>query len=353
MRPIVVKLSRQRKRLLMRAFHKPNDWRSKRNILLVLAAAAGETPATIARLLQLAPCSVGRIKRRFLQKGLQGIKDGRTLRGPLKATREVAEVLFELVRASPQDYGLCRPTWTRALLAEQIHTETGVRLSVSTVGRLLARIGARWNRARPVVKCPWPEDKRKERLREIGKILARLPPDQIALFQDEVDIHLNPKIGFDWMIRGQQKQVLTPGQNAKRYLAGALEPASGGLVWVSGERKDSALFICLLRRLALSYGEFKRIHLIVDNYCTHKSKATRQALEKLRGTIQLHFLPPYCPQGNKIELVWLHFHRNVTCNHRCQSIEQLMQRSEHYLTDRSGAASAVHQSASGAYRAAA
>ena len=44
------------------------------------------------------------------------------------------------------------------------------------------------------------------------------------MFVDEVDIHLNPKIGPDWMLRGQQKTVPTPGQNQKRYLAGA-EPS--------------------------------------------------------------------------------------------------------------------------------
>ena len=49
-----------------------------------------------------------------------------------------------------------------------------------------------------------------------------LPEDEVAVYEDEVDIHLNPKIGLDWMVTGQQKEVLTPGQNEKRYLAGAL-----------------------------------------------------------------------------------------------------------------------------------
>jgi len=32
---------------------------------------------------------------------------------------------------------------------------------------------------------------------------------------DEVDIHLNPKIGGDWMLAGQQRRILTPGKNQK------------------------------------------------------------------------------------------------------------------------------------------
>jgi len=257
----------------------------------------------------------------------------------------MAELLAGLVRASPLDFGLSRPTWTRALLAEQLYRQTAVWMGITTVGRLLARIRARWNRARPVVSCPWPQDKRKRRLEEIQTMLASLPSKEIALFEDEVDIHLNPKIGFDWMMRGEQKQILTPGQNAKRYIAGVLEPVSGELVWVSGERKDSGLFIALVAKLAVAYGSVKRIHLIVDNYSIHKSKDTQKCLEALRGKICLHFLPPYCPQANKVELVWLHLHQNVTRNHCCSRIEDLLRRAEDYLARRSQTASCTYRKA--------
>jgi transposase len=38
----------------------------------------------------------------------------------------------------------------------------------------------------------------------------------------------------------------------------------------------------------------------------------------------VHFLPPYCADDNRIERVWLDLHANVTRNHRCRTIEQLM-----------------------------
>ena len=44
------------------------------------------------------------------------------------------------------------------------------------------------------------------------------------VYADEVDLHLNPKIGPDWMLPGTQRLVLTPGNNEKRYLAGAYDP---------------------------------------------------------------------------------------------------------------------------------
>ncbi len=33
-----------------------------------------------------------------------------------------------------------------------------------------------------------------------------------VFYEDEVDIHLNPGIGADWQLRGQQKRVVTPGR---------------------------------------------------------------------------------------------------------------------------------------------
>jgi transposase len=38
----------------------------------------------------------------------------------------------------------------------------------------------------------------------------------------------------------------------------------------------------------------------------------------------LHFLPPYCPDHNRIERVWLDLHANVTRNHRCKTLPALL-----------------------------
>ena len=47
-------------------------------------------------------------------------------------------------------------------------------------------------------------------MRKIARLVENLLPDEVAVHADEVDIHLNPKIGLDWMLPGQQKEVLTP-----------------------------------------------------------------------------------------------------------------------------------------------
>jgi hypothetical protein len=50
--------------------------------------------------------------------------------------------------------------------------------------------------------------------------------------------------------------------------------------------------------------------------------------------VVLHFLPPYRPDDNKIERVWLDLHANVTRNHRCGDMHELMRQVVVYLMDR-------------------
>src|SRR5581483_12234685 len=99
-----------------------------------------------------------------------------------------------------------------------------------------------------------------------------LPRGHVAVYEDEVDIRLNPKVGLDWRGRGQQKEVRTPGQNVKRYLAGALDARTGQLHWVEGPRKTSALFIALLAQLRQTSARAPVVHVIIDNCRIHDRK---------------------------------------------------------------------------------
>jgi transposase len=70
----------------------------------------------------------------------------------------------------------------------------------------------------------------------------------------------------------------------------------------------------------------------MDNYTIHSSKQTRTWLAEFGGKFRLHFLPPYCPDDNRIERkVWREMHANVTVNHRCETIEELMSEVVYYL----------------------
>lgn len=302
---------------------------------IVLALVQGSSPTEVIRSRMASSSLVYDVMNRFIDQGLLGLADRREDNGEAKVTEEYEAELFVVVPDSPRDYGHRRPTWTQELLILVLYKRTGIHISCTTMSRVLKRLGIRLGRPKPIVGCPWKNRRRKRRLREIEGLLESVPKNEEILYVDEVDIHLNPKIGPDWMLRGTQKSVLTPGKNQKRYLAGAFNARTGRLTWVEADRKNSQLFILQLWHLiGRDYPHAKRIHLILDNYRIHSSLQTQAALARLNGRIVLHFLPPYCPDHNRIERVWRDLHANVTRNHRCRSMKELMKEANYWLKKR-------------------
>lgn len=155
--------------------------------------------------------------------------------------------------------------------------------------------GLVWRRPRPVLG---PKDPRRaEKLRKIRALLGNLPSDEAAVFQDEVDVNSNPKIGSMWMERGQQAEVLTPGTNSKRYLAGPLNWRTGQLmVSAPGQKRNADLFLAHLDDLRRRLRRYRRIHVICDNASFHRPDRCRQVaayLARWGHRIVLHFLPTY------------------------------------------------------------
>jgi transposase len=210
------------------------------------------------------------------------------------------------------------------------------RVAVCTMGRALRGIGARLGMAKPIVLCPWPAAKREARLKRLRKLVAGASALEPIYYEDEVDIDLNPKIGRDWMLPGTQRLVVTPGQNKKHYVAGALNAKTRKLVWVEHHKKDSSLFCKLVWHLLQQHRGAKRVHLILDNYIIHKSNHTNRVLKSMSHKLRLHFLPPYCPDHNPIERVWRDMHSAVTRNHRCRTFIELCQRVAEFLNGYDG-----------------
>jgi transposase len=342
---IVPPLRRSVKDKLRRSLQRCKVANVRVHYLIVLNLADGRGAYETANVLRVHNTTVYRVAKRFRQRGEWGLWDGRADNGAVKLDERFLSTLYNLVRATPTAHGWRRPTWTREMLVASMQHKTGVRIHVATMSRALKLLGARRGRPRPLVRCPWSAAARTRRLNMIKRLLATLPHGHVAVYEDEVDIHLNPKIGPDWMVPGQQKSVMTPGQNQKRYLAGALDARSGRLHWVEGASKNSALFIALLHKLADLHPKAEVIHVILDNYRIHSSKQVQLALAALHGKVRLHFLPPYCPNDNKIERFWRDLHDNVTRNHRCQDMEHLMGEVAAYLSKRNQPTAASTQEA--------
>lgn len=327
---IITDLTRSEKRKLRIWIQRERDAGMRTRLTIVLHLSKGCSGRQIAAAVEVAPSTVYRVADRFNHWGWEGLADRREDNGSSGVDELFLLELRNAVATTPADYGFARPTWTQELLCEALAEHTGIRVSQATMSRLLRRIGARRGRPRPVLRCPWSRTRQNRRLRKIEQLIAHLPKGEVALYADEVDIHLNPKIGYDWQLCGEQKQVLTPGQNAKRYVAGALDARTRKLRWVTAGHKRSGLFIDLLGHLSRTCRSAKRIHVIVDNYSIHSSRQTTLALSAMPRVV-LHFLPPYSPQFNPIERVWLDLHAEVTRNHRCPTIDELMLEVDDYL----------------------
>ena len=142
-------------------------------------------------------------------------------------------------------------------------------------------------------------------------------------YADEVDIDLNPKIGFLWSTQGCQRAIPTPGQNRKRYLAGALHARTGRVAYVEGTRKKQRPIPLPARPPAANLPRRASNILIVDNYIIHKCRLAHVWL-KHNPKFRLLFQPAYQPWVNDIEKLWKQLHDKVTRNHRYSTIDRLM-----------------------------
>ena len=299
---IVPRIGRGERLGLLRLGRKSGQPETSMRFHIIAKLGLGRTSPEVADALDVARSTVVKTAHRFADEGVAGLYDKRRHNGRAKVDSGFRRRIAELLRRTPEHFGWCRPTWTRELLGLQMRREGWPSVAACTVGRALARLGARLGLPKPVVLCPWKRDARERRLAELRALEARASANEPVLHGDEVDVHLNPKIGRDWMLPGQQRRIVTPGKNQKFYLAGALDVRTGLLHTTGADRKNARLFCALLELLDKRYGpKVRRIHLIVDNYGIHSAHMTRRALKALQGRIVLHFLPPYCPDANRIE----------------------------------------------------
>ena len=321
------------------------DARYRTRCLIVLRSDERWSDGEIAGALGCSRSHVDRTIKRFVGNGLAGLVDRREDNGTQKADEDYIATVRAILRKRPRDFGHRRTTWSKRLLIDTAAKQTGVHVSKTTMGRVLKTLRARRGRAKPLGPCPWSKARKNKRMALIHRLIESLPADQVALWEDEADIDLNPKIGSDWMLPGTQRQVITPGKNVKRYFAACLDAQTGRLTWVKSDRKNSGLFIEMLKRLLKAYADQTMIHVILDNFCIHASRQTQDWLAEHGQKIRLHFLPPYCPDDNRIERkLWREVHANVTINHDRHDIDELCEDVVRYMMDENRHATIVPES---------
>ena len=316
--------TRQRDELLT-LYRKDPDPELRFRAHIILLLGEGHAWDTIEAMLFCSSRTVDRWLKRFRDEGVPGLT-GRKRGRPFRLGFSwVAVVTYWVTHRVPSDFGFLRSRWSCAVLALLLHERHGVTAGRETVRRMLHRGNLVYRRPRPV---PPPNvEERRARLAELRTLLEGLPADETAVWQDEVEIHTNPKIGRMWMLKGHQATVQTPGTNKKQHLAGSIHWRTGQ-VWVTEaapkQGRNGALFIAHLEDLRRRLRRYKTIHVICDNAGFHTSQEVIEYLWKHEGRIEVHLLPAYSPDYNPIERVWWHLHEAITRNHRCKDPQELL-----------------------------
>jgi putative transposase len=319
-----LRITARERQALLEQYRKGVNERVRLRAHILLLLADGYSWALIVGVLFCSTRTIARWKRRVEEDGIQAV-----VGTPPTASRlgswwsEV--VAGWVVQSSPRDFGFPRSRWSCQVMVLVLLETYELRVSPETVRRWLQKEQIVWRRPRPVVG---PSDPQKEaKLQALRQLLTSLPANEIAVFQDEVDVNTNPKIGAMWMRRGQQAKVVTPGTNEKRYLAGSLNWRTGALILTQGlpqEGRTTALFLRHLDDLRCHLLRYRKIHVICDNARSHKSQAVQNYLKRWGHRIVLHYLPTSAPDTNPIERIWWHLHEEITRCHRCQSMEELL-----------------------------
>jgi transposase len=220
-----IRLSAAERKTLLQELRRGTDPQRRLRAHLLLLLGDGWQWATIADVLFTSASTINRWRQRYRDGGLPAV-----LGTPRRCPRAwwIALVLQWVTGQSPRDFGFWRSRWTCATVVALLAADHGVHTSRETVRRRLHEADLVWRRPRPVLGPQDPQ--RGQKLQDIRALLRDLPADELAVFQDEVDVNTNPEIGAMWMRRGRQAAVVTPGTNDKRYLAGSLNWRTGAVV---------------------------------------------------------------------------------------------------------------------------
>lgn len=264
-------------------------WRAE----IILATADGHGTFEIMRRAQTSKPTVWRWQARYLDEGIAGLKRDKTRPSrvpPLpRATR--LKVIAMTVQETPPN----ATHWSRSLMAE------AVGISASSVGRIWAEAGLKPHLKKQfkVSNDPLFEEK----VTDIVGLYLDPPERAVVLCVDE-------KSQIQALDRTQPGLPLKKGRAAtmthdyKRHgtttLFAALDVKSGLVIGDCMPRHRAKEFLKFLRRIDRAVQGERDVHLVLDNYATHKTPEVKAWLDK-HPRFKLHFTPTSASWLNLVE----------------------------------------------------
>src|SRR5450755_2726481 len=297
-------------------------------LLALRRVREGEKPSAVVKSLGMNRTSIYRWLKAASGrgKGARALASRPATGRPSKLTPAQRAQVFRWINGKdPRQYGLDFGLWTRQIAATLIEQKFGVRLGVTAVGRVLARLGL--TPQKPLQRAYQRDPQAIERWqRETYPAIAAKAKRQGAqiFFWDESGFRADSVHGKTWGVRGQTPVVKRPGQRQSISAASAVNARGGFWFQTYKGALSGELFVELLKRMMRH--RKKSVHLIIDGLPAHKKALVRDYIKSTRGRLTLHFLPGYAPDLNPDELVWSHIKRTGTARRPLQAGERLDKR---------------------------
>src|ERR1700690_2399344 len=259
---------------------------------IVLACERESSNAVVATRLGVGPHTIGKWRKRFIADRIEGLYDEmRTGRPRTVEDEAVAELITKTLARKPK----AATHWRGRAIAK----ETGI--TKSTVHRLFQLFGLQPHRTRSFKLSTDPFFV--EKVRDVAGLYLNPPDHALVLCVDEksqiqalnrTQPVLPMGLGY---VEGVTHDYVRHGTTT---LFAALDIATGAVFTECKPRHRHQEFLSFLRRLDDSIPTHLDVHLVVDNYATHKHPKVRTWLAQ-RPRYQIHYTPTYSSWLNQVE----------------------------------------------------
>ena len=263
--------------------------------------------------------------------GLKALRSTPATGRPRSLTPRQEQQVFRWVNGKdPRQYGLDFGLWTRSVVADLIERKFNIRLGLTAVGELLAKLGL--TPQKPLQRAYQRDPEAIEMWRrEIFPSIAAKAKEAggEVYFWDESGFRADAVHGKTWGVKGQTPVVERPGQRQSISAASAVN--SKGAFWYCTYQGglNAELFVALLKKMMRR--RLKPVHLVVDGLPAHKTALVKEYVASTDGLLTLHVLPGYAPELNPDELVWSHMKRTGVARTPLRKGEQLSDKIEAQL----------------------
>jgi len=282
---------------------------------IVLAALSGHRNDQIAQQFCLGPNVVGRWRRRFAARGIDGLKDAPRPGKPPKYGAQLRNrLLAQLERPAPAGMS----SWDGASLAHAL----GV--SDDAVWRALRKEGIQLQRHRSWCVSTDPEFAAKAA--DVIGLYLNPPQNALVLSVDEKPSIQALERARGYVHTSNGKIVRGIKSTYKRHgtvnLFAALEVATGVIRGKTTQTKKRVDFQAFMDDIVAEQPENRQIHVILDNLNTHKKNDDWLAAHP---NVTFHFTPTGASWLNQVEIWFGIFQRKALKNASFGGIEQLCQ----------------------------